>query len=92
MRQRVTFLAEYGLYLGIPLVFLLIVTWIFRPSAKKRYETEGTSLSTNMRNNKKCLAGRLLADDLFAQAHALLLARYYASKLSLEVPWRNIVC
>jgi cbb3-type cytochrome oxidase subunit 3 len=41
MSHLVNFLAEYGLYLGIPLVFLLIVAWIYRPSAKKRYEADG---------------------------------------------------
>ena len=41
MSQLVNFLAEYGPYLGIPLVFLLIVAWIFRPGAKKRYEADG---------------------------------------------------
>ena len=41
MSQLANFLAEYGLYLGIPLVFLLIVAWIFRPGAKKRYEADG---------------------------------------------------
>lgn len=41
MSPLVNFLAEYSLYLGIPLVFLLIVAWIFRPGAKKRYEADG---------------------------------------------------
>lgn len=38
MNQLVNLLSEYGLYLGIPLVFLAVVAWIYRSSAKKRYE------------------------------------------------------
>lgn len=41
MDQLVNFLAEYGLFLGIPLAFLAIVVWIYRPSAKKRYQADG---------------------------------------------------
>ncbi len=41
MNQLVNMLAEYGLYLGIPLVFLVVVAWIYRPSAKKRYRADG---------------------------------------------------
>ncbi|MGO9446901.1 MAG: cbb3-type cytochrome oxidase subunit 3 [Thiobacillaceae bacterium] len=42
MNQLVTMLAQYGFYLGIPLVFLAIVVWIYRSSATKRYEDDGT--------------------------------------------------
>lgn len=41
MNQLVNMLAEYGLYLGIPLVFLAVVAWIYRSSARKRYEDDG---------------------------------------------------
>jgi len=41
MNQFVNMLTEYGLYFGIPLAFLAIVAWIYRPSAKKRYQADG---------------------------------------------------
>lgn len=34
-------LTAYGYYIGIPLVFLAIVVWVYRPGAKKRYEEDG---------------------------------------------------
>ncbi len=41
MTQLVNILAEYSLYLGIPLALLAIVAWVYRPSAKKRYQADG---------------------------------------------------
>jgi cbb3-type cytochrome oxidase subunit 3 len=41
MNQLVNILAQYGLYLGIPLALLAIVAWVYRPSAKKRYQADG---------------------------------------------------
>ena len=41
MSQIATMLGEYWLYLGIPLVFLAIVAWIYRPTARKRYQADG---------------------------------------------------
>ncbi len=41
MNQFINMLAEYGLYLGIPLVFLAAVAWIYRSGARKRYEEDG---------------------------------------------------
>lgn len=41
MDQFVNFLGEYGIFLGMPLLFIAIVIWVFRPSAKKRYEADG---------------------------------------------------
>jgi cbb3-type cytochrome oxidase subunit 3 len=41
MNQFVNFISEYGLYLGVPLAFLGIVAWIYRPSAKNRYRADG---------------------------------------------------
>lgn len=34
-------ISEYGLFLGIPLAFLAVVAWIYRPSARRRYEDDG---------------------------------------------------
>jgi cbb3-type cytochrome oxidase subunit 3 len=35
-------LYQHGWWLfGIPAVFLLIVLWVFRPGAKKRYQKDG---------------------------------------------------
>lgn len=34
-------LAEYWLYWAVPLIFLVIVIWVYRPSAKKRYKDDG---------------------------------------------------
>jgi len=33
-------LSEYYIYLGIPLVFVAVVLWVYRPSAKRRYEAD----------------------------------------------------
>jgi cbb3-type cytochrome oxidase subunit 3 len=41
MDQLIDLFAKYGIFLGIPLIFLAIVVWIYRPSAKKRYEADG---------------------------------------------------
>ncbi len=41
MDQLVEFFTQYGLFLGIPLIFLAIVFWVYRPSARKRYEADG---------------------------------------------------
>lgn len=41
MNEVVGLVAEYWLYWGVPLVFLAIVAWIYRPSAKKRYKADG---------------------------------------------------
>ena len=41
MTQLVNILAEYSLYLGIPLALLAIVAWVYRPSAKKSYQADG---------------------------------------------------
>lgn len=30
-------LSTYGLFLGLPLLFLAIVLWVYRPGAKRRY-------------------------------------------------------
>jgi len=41
MDAIVEFLTLYGFFLGIPLLFFVIVLWIYRPSAKKRYQADG---------------------------------------------------
>lgn len=41
MDQLLNLFAEYGFFLGVPLVFLGIVLWIYRPGAKKRYQDDG---------------------------------------------------
>ncbi len=41
MDRLVNLITQYGLFLGIPLIFLAIVIWVYRPSAKKRYEADG---------------------------------------------------
>jgi cbb3-type cytochrome oxidase subunit 3 len=33
-------LSTYGLFLGIPILFLLIVFWIYRPGAARRYRED----------------------------------------------------
>lgn len=40
MNQLINLLREYGLFLGLPLLFLGIVFWIYRPGARKRYEED----------------------------------------------------
>lgn len=34
-------LAPYVLWLGIPVAFVILVLWIFRPGAKRRYQQDG---------------------------------------------------
>ena len=46
MTQLVNILAEYSLYLGIPLALLAIVAWVYRPSAKNATRPMGIFPST----------------------------------------------
>jgi len=41
MDPFVDMLTEYGLYIAMPVAFLAVVLWIYRPSAKKRYKADG---------------------------------------------------
>jgi cbb3-type cytochrome oxidase subunit 3 len=41
MNEVFNVVAEYWLYWSVPLIFLTIVAWIYRPSAKKRYKADG---------------------------------------------------
>ena len=42
MNTMIDFITHYGFYLGVPVAFLAIVLWIFRPGSKSRYEADGT--------------------------------------------------
>lgn len=33
--------ADYWLYMVVPLIFVAIVIWVYRPSAKRRYKSDG---------------------------------------------------
>ena len=41
MDQVINMLSEYGFYFALPIAFLAVVLWIYRPSAKKRYQADG---------------------------------------------------
>lgn len=41
MTQIINMIGEYWLYLGIPLGFLAIAVWVYRPTARNRYEADG---------------------------------------------------
>jgi cbb3-type cytochrome oxidase subunit 3 len=41
MNEVVNIVADYWLYWCVPLVFLVIVAWIYRPGAKRRYKDDG---------------------------------------------------
>ena len=41
MSRLVDFLSTYGLFLGLPLLFLAIVFWVYRPGAARRYRKDG---------------------------------------------------
>ena len=34
-------LEDYGFYVCLPLTLLLVIAWIYRPSAKRRYQADG---------------------------------------------------
>lgn len=40
MSHLLDLLSTYGLFLGIPLLFLAIVFWVYRPGAKRRYQED----------------------------------------------------
>lgn len=41
MQEVLDVLVEYWLYWSIPLLFLAVVAWIYRPSAKDDYKADG---------------------------------------------------
>lgn len=40
MNTFLNFLSTYGLFLGLPLLFLVIVAWVYRPGAKRAYRAD----------------------------------------------------
>jgi cbb3-type cytochrome oxidase subunit 3 len=40
VQDLINFVLTYGWFIGIPLVFLVIVFYIMRPSAKRRYRED----------------------------------------------------
>jgi cbb3-type cytochrome oxidase subunit 3 len=40
MDAIINFITQYGFFIGIPLIFIGIVIWVFRPGAKKRYQAD----------------------------------------------------
>ncbi len=51
---------EYWLYFGIPLIFLTIVAWVYRPSAKMRYEADGNIPFVGDKNEVKANHGLIV--------------------------------
>ena len=41
MDQLIDLIKEYGIFIGTPVVFLLVVLWILRPAARNRYRADG---------------------------------------------------
>ena len=35
------FLQQYGWFIGIPVLFLIVVAYVFRPGARQRYQRDG---------------------------------------------------
>lgn len=59
MNQLVNLAVEYRFQLGGILVFLVIVAWIYRPSARKRYEADGNiPFYGDKKDDKKRQGGR----------------------------------
>ena len=40
MDAIINFVTQYAFFIGIPLLFIGIVIWVFRPSAKYRYQAD----------------------------------------------------
>jgi cbb3-type cytochrome oxidase subunit 3 len=38
MQTFMTFLSEYGWFVGLPLVLLAVIAWVYRPGARRRYQ------------------------------------------------------
>lgn len=45
--------AEYWFYMVVPLIFVAIVLWVYRPSAKRRYKADGMIPFDAGKNNDK---------------------------------------
>lgn len=46
------FLQQYGWFIGVPLLFIVVVAYILRPSARKRYEHDGEILFEDDRSKR----------------------------------------
>jgi cbb3-type cytochrome oxidase subunit 3 len=42
MSRFIDLMSTYGLFLGIPILFLLIIFWVYRPSARRRYREDAS--------------------------------------------------
>jgi cytochrome c-type biogenesis protein CcmH/NrfF len=42
MNEVISVIAENWIYWGVPVVFLVIVAWIYRPGARRRYKSDGS--------------------------------------------------
>jgi len=40
MTHFIDLFSTYGLFLGIPILFLLIILWVYRPGARRRYQDD----------------------------------------------------
>ena len=40
MDAIIDFITQYAFFFGIPLLFIGIVIWVFRPGSKKRYQED----------------------------------------------------
>jgi len=40
MDAIINFITQYAFFFGIPLIFIGIVIWVYRPGAKKRYQAD----------------------------------------------------
>lgn len=41
MSRYIDVLSTYGLFFGIPVLFLAVVFWVYRPGAARRYRDDG---------------------------------------------------
>jgi len=41
MTHSLDLLGSYGLFFGVPLLFLAVVLWVYRPGAAGRYREDG---------------------------------------------------
>lgn len=40
MANFLDLLSTYGMFLGIPILFLAVVFWVYRPGARRRYQED----------------------------------------------------
>jgi hypothetical protein len=55
MSELADLVSEYGLYGASLVAFVAIVVWIFRPSAKQRYQADGRIPFNEDKNSAKTL-------------------------------------